>query len=1787
VGRIPSPVTVANEPTLTPAQKLAFLNLCPDLAGAVDERIARLFEVRRYERDQVFYAPFRPGARTHVAKCLWAVLHGHVVRREITGSRRAFGPQSVFGEHFVVTWNAVRTKELQDHPPPPPGAAVAAEPTVVLELSPERFADAFLDPSGATNELYARVLRAQRVNNVAPEVVTVLAGTPELANVATDELYHLLEGAEIVDAKNGDVILPAREVPEDYWVLLEGTLAMKKPGKSAIDASLTGRKAIGVTELVNEQPMLLEASTRGAARLVRLSGQVFRRLFAHEPNFQRAIVRSARFDASKPREGEAQISTLLFLPGPELARMRPDVADPRVFGKIVDLLAERIACQLFDWVLVLHVVSGDARQPVVRSYETDFHVEPSEAPWVEHRWIALAPGESLAERVRAAEEQACARGKADVVLVDVSALDPRGAPASLDLTGIPHKIVHVSASADAIPPIQLLTGDVDIIPTAVLEPEEPSAGIGEAIARIERALAGEGVRAKLEALGEMLKSRAAATKQKVDAAAANPITTGPSFSTWPIRAVRVRFREALLAALPGAKSPASLDDLGLAPAERAAATRTLDRWARGVTGRRVGITLGGGGSYGDVHVPLLKKLAASNVPIDLVAGASVGSTVGSYYATLGVEGLDLFWAHRGLLFSAMMLGLVSSAFFEWAIAFDLGSIALNQTEVPFFPVVTDGDVGVEWDVRSGTYARGVRASGSLPPMMGPTVIGDRRYLDGGLVANVPVDVLREEGAGLVIASNPVPAVGARPRRSVGFFPGLSELWAEMNPFLRLDDVKRAFPLIFRAIGDTQTSNADVTYRAAAGDTTLGSISNDDFVEDAGLALALNQAVAEVVTKWRAMQRHPPARVRLQTQANGASSIEVRGWIGFRLDEATIDPLCTELLEELASFLNAHAELAEVGVTVYATKAELADGRAEALVDALERLSVKRGRLVPSGKVAAKLADERVELTVLKRLLSPQEIAAANEKLRAELAAVEAKFRAANASALSRGLVLAAAWHGVRGDLQLGRLLALEAAAIRSGHDVDRVLRMVLARRGWMKKLFPVAGDRSVSHLVWSADGRRFATGSADGIVRVWDAATTEDPPRPTAELSHVGASDTGITGLAFAPGGKLLATAGFDQTIRVHAVGDDGGARTVAKGEVGTWDQWGIAFAPTGDRLLGTAAGTRRVVGVWVWDEATGKMTTVAQLSHPADVVHAAWCPHGERVATTTADGAVYVWKAAGESPAPAPIAREPGTVVAWCGDRLAVARGKGALVFDLPSGAEQGATLTIGGHTGTVRGVAWSPDGSRLATSSDDGSTRVWDAKTGAFLMMLRGYEGPMTGVAFEPAGGGRALTWSQGGAVVVWDVTTGEPLASMTGHGGAVRCAHWSTDASLVLTCSSDGTARLWDHAASGLVVHRGHDAGIWAAACRPGDPATVITASVDGAARVWSTRTGALLRVLATDAQLAGEVTLPVGWSADGEWIAIAKTGAAQPELLRAGFTPRPAPAFARSEALASVPAANGRALFSPDGALLAVQRGRAWAVWETATGALVVDRVEDADLLAIAWDPQGKTLAIGLWLGGGSLALVDVRAKHTRALGGSTDGIWAIAWSPDGARIAGACNDGHVHVHDAATGGIVAEIPHGAPVRTLAWSPDGRMIATGDSSRTGRVWSAATYLELGVADGHADTATAIAWSPDSRFFASAGDGGHVHLWTAVLEGETMRWSPVASLDMHRGRVSALAFTSDGTRLVTVGDDGLARVHPVAFEALVDAVGAIQGRNEMTDEEWEQYMGQSEPRRPTWPR
>jgi len=157
---------------------------------------------------------------------------------------------------------------------------------------------------------------------------------------------------------------------------------------------------------------------------------------------------------------------------------------------------------------------------------------------------------------------------------------------------------------------------------------------------------------------------------------------------------------------------------------------------------------------------------------------------------------------------------------------------------------------------------------------------------------------------------------------------------------------------------------------------------------------------------------------------------------------------------------------------------------------------------------------------------------------------------------------------------------------------------------------------------------------------------------------------------------------------------------------------------------------------------------------------------------------------------------------VAWSpdGSQLATASlDQTVRIWDAASGEN---IATFQGHTDAVISVAWSPDGSQLASGAADTTVRIWNVATGESQASLEGHTAGVTSVAWSPAG--NQLASASGDATIrIWDVATGESLTTLARHTAVVRGVTWSPDSKLLASGSNDGSVRVWNAVAEQIVL------------------------------------------------------------------------------------------------------------------------------------------------------------------------------------------------------------------------------------------------------------------------------------------------------------------------------------------------------------------------------------------------
>jgi WD40 repeat protein len=385
----------------------------------------------------------------------------------------------------------------------------------------------------------------------------------------------------------------------------------------------------------------------------------------------------------------------------------------------------------------------------------------------------------------------------------------------------------------------------------------------------------------------------------------------------------------------------------------------------------------------------------------------------------------------------------------------------------------------------------------------------------------------------------------------------------------------------------------------------------------------------------------------------------------------------------------------------------------------------------------------------------------------------------------------------------------------------------------------VPNGAEVDALAFSPDGKLLATGGQDGTARLWDVTTG-------SQIGATMATGDTVSALTFGTGETTLATAESDGATELWDVTTQTqtGAALTVPGSAGVS---ALAFSPGADALAtGNGSGS-----IQLWDPAGFHQPSAPLGVGPVSPAAAArgrtpatFSADGGLLATSDGHGIVRVWDITARRLVGEPLSSYhtlTGLALSPDGKTLAVA-GSGVQLWQTATGQRIGTALPAVGH-GRYRAVAFSPDGTMLATLGADGAARIWNVTTQQEIGAPMTVGGPsaLTGaVAFSP--NGRTLvTVGAGGQAQLWSVATHRAFGKPMAAGPATTVATFSPDGTTLATAGGDGSVRLWDVATQQEIgTPMTADAQpVYAAAFSPGG-GTLATAGGDGSVRLWDVAT-----------------------------------------------------------------------------------------------------------------------------------------------------------------------------------------------------------------------------------------------------------------------------------------------------------------------------------------------------------
>lgn len=492
----------------------------------------------------------------------------------------------------------------------------------------------------------------------------------------------------------------------------------------------------------------------------------------------------------------------------------------------------------------------------------------------------------------------------------------------------------------------------------------------------------------------------------------------------------------------------------------------------------------------------------------------------------------------------------------------------------------------------------------------------------------------------------------------------------------------------------------------------------------------------------------------------------------------------------------------------------------------------------------------------------------------------------------------------------------------------------------------------------------------------------------------------------------------------------------------------------------------------------------------------------------------------------------------------------------------------TLKGHVSSVRSVAFSPDGRRIASGSFDTTLKVWDAATGHQIRTFIRHTDGISSVAFSPDGK-RIVSASHDKTLNIWDAATGEHALTLKGNTAEISCVAFSPDGKRIASGSAShmlniGTSMVWD-AGTGkeILTFKGNS---WSLAFSP-DGKHIASAGEGFTPKVWDSATGK--ETVTFEGGHTHRVSA-VAFSPDGKRIATASLDKTL-KVWDAGTGKELLTLKAHADMVLAVS-------FSPDGKhIVSGGQDNNLILWDAATGKpmRILKGHTGSGVLSVAFSLDGKYI-----VSGGADMTVKIwdaaSDKETRTLKGhrnvlptvfilgdwqivssndETLKVWgvadgnlpftlkghkfsahSVAFSPDGKHIVKGGN-GPLQIWDAATGKETRTLKGHSGVISVGFSPDGKRIVS--SRVTLKVWDANTGKETLTLKGHTDFVNSVCFSPDGTRIVSASHDKTLKVWDAGTGQE------ILTLKGHTAEVRCLAMSRDGKQIVSGSDDKTTKV------------------------------------------
>ncbi|KAH7334084.1 hypothetical protein B0J17DRAFT_771150 [Rhizoctonia solani] len=701
--------------------------------------------------------------------------------------------------------------------------------------------------------------------------------------------------------------------------------------------------------------------------------------------------------------------------------------------------------------------------------------------------------------------------------------------------------------------------------------------------------------------------------------------------------------------------------------------------------------------------------------------------------------------------------------------------------------------------------------------------------------------------------------------------------------------------------------------------------------------------------------------------------------------------------------------------------------------------------------------------------------------------------------------------------------------LKAGEQLESIMPLARDARRFVTLFATSPVSRSTPHLYvsmlssWPNHQRITSHYSrqAVGLVRIKGLQTAE---RQIGLLSLVPAGSS-VFRIAYSPNGDFFAAGTTDGRVLIW---DATSCRmTIEPIKVDTNSIPAIAISPDGTRICSSSHNR----ALSVWDPQNGQRLAGPLSGHADFILSVDYSPDGQWLASGSLDGTVFIW-----------------STETW----------------------ERAHELVIGriGHGNELSAVAFSPDGSFIATSFES-AIHLWDPFNNRRIgQPLEGHTSSIPTLAFLK-GGKHLASGSCDHSIRIWNIGDRQIAFGLPQeHTLYILSLAVSPDGKLLASASDDHTMRIWDTTTwqtRAVLQHTGHAKSVTFSP----DGSQLVSSSIDGNIRVWDVDD--ILNGQQTHSQSQGHsnAVLSVAFSPCGAYfvsgshdMTVCIWDSQSRQLLHS-------PLKGHNEPVLSVGvSADSSHIFS-------VSMDRMIYVWHSHSGKLEykIGPIEtDGDYeihYQLAW-PAAYIFHRRLMVCGSKSGRIYVweESKLLYSRTGHNSPIFSIAFSPDGQSFVSGSEDGEVMIWDTASGNRLFDPckGHSEAVLSIAFSPDGTRFASGSFDCTIHVWSMNTGSQVGDAlQGHTRPVCSVAFSPRGDQLVSGSDDKTLRLWN-IASGKT-----TAIFRGHTDQVISVAFSPDGTQVVSGSNDKTIRLWkslPTAGDLTSDGVRSEDPLKDLTN-------------------